>query len=278
MRHWTLLGEAPIPGTGKSLSLYEGKDDFFIKLTGGMELMNTRKHASEDALGAEPCRRLRNRSTARILIGGLGMGFTLAAALKVVGPDAEATVAELIPEVVEWNRGPLGDRSGRPLDDPRTRVYVGDVADLLRGGEYRYDVIALDVDNGPEGLTSEGNDWLYSMAGIAAARKALRPGGVLVQASCSARVGLDDLVDVVSEVLVASSFALSTSPPPPGSSSVATSSTGCGFRCMSGYCHVLRPFITTANDIVGLAIYLGLASLLLERYVLSVAKRRLINN
>jgi spermidine synthase len=179
MRHWTLLGEAPIPGTGKSLSLYQGKDDFFIKLAGGMELMNTRKHASEDALGAEPCRRLRNRSAARILIGGLGMGFTLAAALKAVGPDAQVTVAELIPEVVEWNRGPLGDRSGRPLDDPRTRVYVGDVADLLRGGEARYDAIALDVDNGPEGLTSEGNDWLYSLPGIAAARQALRPGGVL---------------------------------------------------------------------------------------------------
>ena len=179
MRHWTLLGEAPIPGTGKSLSLYQGKDDFFIKLTGGLELMNTRKHASEDALGAEPCRRLRDRSAARVLIGGLGMGFTLAAALKAVGADAEVTVAELIPEVVEWNRGPLGDRSGRPLDDPRTRVYVGDVADLLRRGEARYDVIALDVDNGPEGLTSEGNDWLYSLPGIAAARKALRPGGVL---------------------------------------------------------------------------------------------------
>jgi spermidine synthase len=179
MRHWTLLGEAAIPGTGKSLALYQGKDDFFIKLTGGLELMSTRKHASEDALGAEPCRRLRNRSAARVLVGGLGMGFTVAAALKAVGPEAEVTVAELIPEVVEWNRGPLGERSGRPLDDPRTRVYVGDVADLLRRGKARYDVIALDVDNGPDGLTSERNDWLYSAPGIAAARSALRPGGIL---------------------------------------------------------------------------------------------------
>jgi spermidine synthase len=179
MRHWTLLGEAPIPGAGKSLFLYRGKDDFFIKLTGGVELMNSRKHGSEDALGAEPCRRLRDRPAARVLIGGLGMGFTLAAALKAVGPDAEVTVAELIPEVVEWNRGPLGDRSGRPLDDPRTRVHVGDVADLLRGRSARYDVIALDVDNGPEGLTSASNDWLYSLPGIAAARAALRPGGIL---------------------------------------------------------------------------------------------------
>jgi spermidine synthase len=179
MRHWTLLGEAPIPGAGKSLSLYRGKDDFSIKLTGGHELMNTRKHGSEDALGALPCRRLKSPAAAKVLIGGLGMGFTLAAALKAVGPQAEVTVAELIPEVVEWNRGPLGERSGRPLDDPRTRVYVGDVARLLRRSPAAFDVIALDVDNGPEGLTRASNDWLYSYAGIAAAQKALRPGGML---------------------------------------------------------------------------------------------------
>ena len=183
MRHWTLLGEAPVPGTGKSLGLYQGKDDFSIKLTGGpgggQELMNTRKHGSEDALGELPCTRLTNPVNARVLIGGLGMGFTLAAALKTVGPDAEVTVAELIPEVVEWNRGPLGDCSGRPLDDPRTRVYVGDVAKLLRRSPERFDVIALDVDNGPEGLTRDSNDWLYSMPGIESARKALRPGGIL---------------------------------------------------------------------------------------------------
>jgi spermidine synthase len=179
MRHWTLLGEAPIPGTKKSLSLYQGKDDFFIKLTGGQELMNTRKHGSEDALGALPCQRLKNRGEARVLIGGLGMGFTLAAALAVVGPSAEVTVAELIPEVVEWNRGPLGERSGRPLDDPRTRIHVGDVGKLLRRSPAGFDVIALDVDNGPEGLTRNSNDWLYSFAGIAAAQKALRPGGVI---------------------------------------------------------------------------------------------------
>jgi len=183
MRHWTQLGEAPIPGTGKSLALYQGKDDFFIRVTGpqggGQELMNTRKHGSEDALGTLPCQRLANPSAARVLIGGLGMGFTLAAALKAVGPAAEVTVAELIPEVVEWNRGPLGDFSGWPLDDPRTRVYVGDVAKLLRHSPARFDVIALDVDNGPEGLTRDRNDWLYSMAGIESARKALRPGGIL---------------------------------------------------------------------------------------------------
>ena len=179
MRHWTLLGEAPIPGTENSLSLYQGKDDFFIKLKGGQELMNSRKHGSEDALGALPCKRLQHPDRAHVLIGGLGMGFTLAAALAAVGPQAEVTVAELIPEVVDWNRGPLGERSGRPLDDPRTRIYIGDVAKLLRRSPQRFDVIALDVDNGPEGLTRDSNDWLYSLTGIAVAQQALRSGGVL---------------------------------------------------------------------------------------------------
>ena len=179
MRHWNLLGEVPVPGTGNTLCLFQGKDDFFIKFKGGQELMNSRKHGSEDALGALPCQRLKNRENARVLIGGLGMGFTLAAALAAVGPLAEVTVAELIPGVVEWNRGPLGERSGRPLDDPRTRVFIGDVSKLLRRNRQHYDVIALDVDNGPEGLTRESNDWLYSLAGITAAQQALRPGGVV---------------------------------------------------------------------------------------------------
>ena len=107
------------------------------------------------------------------------MGFTLAAVLEVVGAKAVVTVAELIPEVVEWNRGPLGNRSGRALDDPRTRVYTGDVAELLREGKAGFDVIALDVDNGPEGMTQKANDWIYSMSGISAAGKALRHGGIL---------------------------------------------------------------------------------------------------
>ena len=105
MRHWTQLGEAPIPGSDKTLLLYRGKDDFSIKISGGFELMSTRKHASEDALGSLPCKRLKQADKARVLIGGLGMGFTLAAVLKEVGSGAEVTVAELIPEVVEWNRG-----------------------------------------------------------------------------------------------------------------------------------------------------------------------------
>jgi spermidine synthase len=179
MRHWTQLGEAAIPNTDKSLFLYQGKDDFFIKLSGGYELMSTRKHASEDALGSLPCRRLKQSESARVLIGGLGMGFTLAAVLAEVGANAEVTVAELIPEVVEWNRGPLGERSGYPINDSRTRIHVGDVAKLLRKSRACFDVIALDVDNGPEGLTKSTNDWLYSMPGIAAALDALSPVGIL---------------------------------------------------------------------------------------------------
>jgi len=179
MRHWTQLGEAPIPGSDKTLLLYRGKDDFSIRISGGFELMSTRKHNSEDALGILPCKRLKNPDTARVLIGGLGMGFTLAAVLQEVGQKAEVTVAELIPEVVEWNRGPLGDFSGKPLDDPRTRIHIGDVAKLLRKTRGHFDVIALDVDNGPEGLTKSANDWLYSMSGIAAAQNALSSVGIL---------------------------------------------------------------------------------------------------
>ena len=192
MRHWTLRGEAPIPGTDRSLVLYQGKDDFSIKISGGHELMNTRKHGSEDALGRLPCQRLQNTHRARVLIGGLGMGFTLAAALKAVGPLAEVTVAELITEVVEWNRGPLGQYSGYPLRDPRTRVYVGDVTRLLRRQRACFDVIALDVDNGPEGLTTSSNDWLYSEAGIAVAQDALAPGGILAYWSAGPDQGFHD--------------------------------------------------------------------------------------
>jgi spermidine synthase len=179
MRHWKLLGKAPVPGTDQRLFLYQGKDDFFIKISGGHELMSTRKHASEDALGRLPCQRLKYPEAARVLIGGLGMGFTLAAVLAVVGSGAVVTVAELIPEVVDWNRGPLGERSGMPLNDPRSRVQLGDVANILRQNRACFDVIALDVDNGPEGLTISANDWLYSTAGIIAAQQALSPTGIL---------------------------------------------------------------------------------------------------
>jgi len=107
------------------------------------------------------------------------MGFTLAASLRMLAPDAAVTVAELVPAVVRWNRGPLGDHSGRPLDDARVGVHEGDVAELLRARAAKYDAVLLDVDNGPAGLTHKGNDWLYGADGLRAAQGALRPGGVL---------------------------------------------------------------------------------------------------
>lgn len=179
MSRGTLLGQAAVPGSGNVLKLYRYKDYCSIAIAGRGELMSTRRHASEDALGRLPCEMLERADTAHVLIGGLGMGFTLAAALAATGPGSRVVVAELVPEIVEWNRGPLGGHSGYPLSDARTTIYPGDVGDLLRSPEHRFDVIALDVDNGPEGFSSPGNDWLYSSDGIARARDRLDTGGVL---------------------------------------------------------------------------------------------------
>ncbi|BDP41843.1 hypothetical protein DAETH_18120 [Deinococcus aetherius] len=179
---WVPLGRAPIPGTDQSLCLYRRGElpEYSIQISGYVsELMNSRQHASEDALAHLACAVIAGRSSPHVLVGGLGMGFTLAAALGSLGPGATVTVAELVPEVVEWNRGPLGDCAGRPLEDPRTRVHVGDVAELLRTREAAFDAVLLDVDNGPEGMTHQANSWLYSPGGLAAARRTLRPGGVL---------------------------------------------------------------------------------------------------
>lgn len=185
MKRPVLLGEAAIPGSERVLKLYQGKDDCSIVISGGGELMSTRKHASEDALGALPCRMLECADAATVLIGGLGMGFTLAAALAATGSKSRITVAELVAEVVEWNRGPLGEYSNHPLNDDRVTVYCGDVSDLLRNPVARFDVIALDVDNGPEALSSGGNDWIYSVEGINCARNSLNSGGVLAFWSAS---------------------------------------------------------------------------------------------
>lgn len=141
--------------------------------------MSTRKHGSEDALGLLPCQLIKQVDTANVLIGGLGMGFTLAAVLAATGLQSRVVVAELVPEVVDWNQGPLGAYAGNPLSDARTTVYRGDVSDLLLSAEPTYDVIALDVDNGPEALSSNGNNWLYSHEGIGCARECLNQDGVL---------------------------------------------------------------------------------------------------
>jgi len=180
-----LLGTAVIPDTDVQLQLYQSGELFSIKIPGRGDLMNSRVHGSEKALAELACENLRRNENPRLLIGGLGMGFTLAAALKMIGPAAEVVVAELVPEVVTWNRTLLGAVAGDPLDDPRSHVFVGDVADLIRQEQAGFDAILMDVDNGPEALVRRENNWLYSSAGLRATRAALRPRGVLAVWSAS---------------------------------------------------------------------------------------------
>ncbi|MCE9666091.1 hypothetical protein LY622_21920 [Halomonas sp. M5N1S17] len=180
MAKFEVIGTASIPGKGSELRLLQRNDEFSIRIAGSPgELMNTRLHGSEDALAELACQRIADRGDIRVLIGGLGMGFTLAAALRSLPDSAEVVVAELVPGVVDWNRGALGAAAGYPLNDPRTVVSLGDVGELLRREPGGFDAIMLDVDNGPEGLTRKENDWLYSPQGLAAAQEALRPDGVL---------------------------------------------------------------------------------------------------
>lgn len=179
MKPWDLLDTAPVPGEGVELQLYRRGDDFAIRIAGRGELMSSRMHGSEDALAELTCARLTGVRQPRLLIGGLGMGFTLAAALRHLGDMAQIVVAELVPAVVAWNQGELGACAGHPLRDPRVAVHAGDVARAIKAGRQAYDAILLDVDNGPEGLTRKDNDWLYGFSGLGAAWAALRPGGVL---------------------------------------------------------------------------------------------------
>lgn len=175
---WTLLDTAQIPGGQGELRLKRRGPEFSIML-GNIELMNSRLSGSEEALATLSCERIHSRSQPRILIGGLGMGFTLRAALAVLGAKARIVVAELIPAVVAWARGPMAEVFGASLTDPRVSIEEGDVGRLIRSGRSTYDAIVLDVDNGPEGLIREANDGLYYAEGLTAARMALRPGGVL---------------------------------------------------------------------------------------------------
>ena len=154
------------------------RDDEYMILASGKPLMTSRLHGSEDALAALGCRDVPARAP-RVLIGGLGMGFTLRAALDLLPADALVVVAELVPAVVEWNRGPLGPLAGHPLNDPRVRVELRDVGAVIRSSLAAYDAILLDVDNGPDAFTLAGNASLYGEPGIAAIRRALTPGGVL---------------------------------------------------------------------------------------------------
>ncbi len=180
MNKWQTLAAVDIPNGGGTLTLAQRDQEFSIRLSGIRgELMNSRVHGSEEALAELGCARLASVAGARVLVGGLGMGFTLAASLKTLPASAVVTVAELIPEVVEWNRGPLGACAGRPLDDHRTRVHIGDVAELVAGSDSAFDAILLDVDNGPEGLTHVDNQRLYSLAGLRTLHRALGPEGML---------------------------------------------------------------------------------------------------
>jgi spermidine synthase len=174
---WIQLDSARVPGGGE-LRLKQRGSEFSIML-GTNELMNSRLSGSEEALARLACARLGGRPAPHLLIGGLGMGFTLRAALAELPGDARVTVAELVPEVVAWARGPMAGVFEGCLDDPRVTVRETDVADLIRPAKAAYDAILLDVDNGPEGLSRKANDALYDHSGLAAARVALRPGGVL---------------------------------------------------------------------------------------------------
>lgn len=174
---WTLLAKAPIPGGGE-MRLMRRDSEFSIRL-GANELMNSRLGGSEEALAALACARIAARVRPRILIGGLGMGFTLRAALRALDASARVEAVELVAAVVRWAQGPLAEIFAGSLDDPRVKVEVADVAEIIRAAACRYDAILLDVDNGPEGLTREANDRLYDARGLAAAHAALKIGGVL---------------------------------------------------------------------------------------------------
>ena len=174
---WSHLDSAQVPDGGELRLMRRGTE--FSIMMGTNELMNSRLSGSEEALANLVGDRLPERPHPRILIGGLGMGFTLRAALARFGAQAELVVCELVPAVVAWARGPMAEVSGGSLDDPRVVIHEGDVGALIRAGRGLYDAILLDVDNGPDGLTRASNDSLYTLAGLAEARAALTPGGLL---------------------------------------------------------------------------------------------------
>jgi spermidine synthase len=177
VKPWELIGEARTPD-GLDLRLTRHATEFVI-LANGQSLMSSRMHGSEEALATLGCQRARLLDAPSVLVGGLGMGFTLRAVLDIVPSSARVVVSELMPAVVDWNRGPLGPLADHPLKDSRVQLQIEDVAATLRSNPHAYDAVLLDVDNGPSALTSAGNARLYDNEGVASARAALRPGGVL---------------------------------------------------------------------------------------------------
>lgn len=183
MLPWILLDTAQIPGGG-ALRLKQRGGEFSIML-GDNELMNSRLSGSEEALAILALQKIGQRPAPKILIGGLGMGFTLRAALAALDASARVEVAELVPAVIAWAHGPMADVFRGCLDDPRVTILEGDVGDVIGARAAAYDAILLDVDNGPDGLTQNANDRLYNGPGLVAARAALKPGGVLAVWSCA---------------------------------------------------------------------------------------------
>src|SRR6266498_5091862 len=171
------LATAQTPDGGK-MELYQHDRDFLIRIN-GLELMNSRHHESEQELARLGCANLSGRRAPRVLIGGLGMGYTLRQTLDMLGPTAQVVVSELLPAVVDWNREYLKDLNGGALDDKRTDLIIGDIFQLLSQSIHKFDAILLDIDNGPSAITDSGNQRLYSPAGIQACRRALRKQGSL---------------------------------------------------------------------------------------------------
>ncbi len=175
MKPWETLAVAITPDGGRfELRRHDGS---YVIHADGYDMMTSYSHGSEDAMMSLACPR--PPVDACILVGGLGMGYTLAATLDLMPPGGTVVVSELVPEVVEWNRGPLGPLAGHPLDDPRTDLVVGDVADVIREGKSRFDAVLLDVDNSVDSFSLAGNAWLYTPEGLAATHRSLRPGGAL---------------------------------------------------------------------------------------------------
>lgn len=173
-----LLGSAQTPDKAGVLQLYQRGDDFFISYN-GKELMNSRMHGSEDLLAEFACRPIARTPKARVLVGGLGLGYTLAASLAILREDAAVIVAELVPAVVQWNRTVLGHLAGHPLDDARVNIQAHDVCILLKNEQGGFDAVMLDVDNSPDSMTQKSNNWLYSDIGLSVIYMALRPHGLL---------------------------------------------------------------------------------------------------
>jgi spermidine synthase len=177
MKPWELLGQTTT-ADGATLMLSR-RDREYVIFANGKLLMSSRMHGSEEAMAAFALKRVKGLAEPSVLVGGLGLGFTLRATLDLLPPGASAVIAELVPAVVLWNQGPLGPLAGHPLDDKRVTVIVGDVLVALRSNPGRFDAVLLDVDNGPDAFTTHDNARLYGDHGLAAARAALKPGGVL---------------------------------------------------------------------------------------------------